>query len=164
MGRRVRSPRDRAQSVHEALTMRVLVLGGAGLMGAGTVRDLLSPLSQGITRVIAADASAERIGMLHIKDPRLKTCVVDIADRASLSELLRDCDICVNGVPTFAGHQMAIFDACLDARRTYVDYGGMGVYTVQQKAEHTRWAKAGVTAVIGLGADPGTSNVICRAV
>jgi saccharopine dehydrogenase-like NADP-dependent oxidoreductase len=40
----------------------------------------------------------------------------------------------------------------------------MGVYTVRQKAEHESWKKAGVTAVIGLGSDPGLSNIICRAV
>ena len=146
--------------------MRVLVLGGAGMMGAGTVRDLLSPLSSGITHVIAADVSAERLAALArtTTDDRFETRVVDIGDGAALRALLRDCDLCVNGVPTFAGYQMAIFEACFDVGRTYVDYGGMGVYTVRQKAEHARWAKAGVTAVIGLGADPGTSNVICRAV
>jgi len=144
--------------------MRVLVLGGAGLMGAGTVRDLLSPLSSGITKVIAADVSAQRLAALALEDTRLETCVIDTADRGVLRDLLDECDLCINGVPTLAGHQMAIFEACYDAGRTYVDYGGLGVYTVQQKAEHSRWAKAGVTAVIGLGADPGTSNVLCRAV
>src|SRR5260370_28093191 len=59
---------------------------------------------------------------------------------------------------------MTIFDACLAAHRTYVDYGGMGVYTVQQKAQHARWKEAGVTSVIGLGSDPGLSNILCRAV
>src|SRR5271170_4128516 len=110
--------------------MRVLILGGAGLMGAGTVRDLLSPLSAGITRVIVADANAERLAALMPKDPRLETRVVDIAERTGLRELLGDCDLCINAVPTFAGHQMSIFEACFDAGRTYVDYGGMGVYTI----------------------------------
>jgi Saccharopine dehydrogenase NADP binding domain len=146
--------------------MRVLILGGAGLMGAGTVRDLLSPLSSGIDRVIAVDVSAPRLAALahEIADRRLEIRAADISDPASLRTVLSECDLCINGVPTFAGKQMALFEACLDAGRTYVDYGGMGVYTVRQKAEHARWAKAGVTAVIGLGADPGTSNVICRAV
>ncbi len=73
-------------------------------------------------------------------------------------------NVCINGVPTFAGFQMQIFEACLQAKRPYVDYGGMGVYTVRQKAEHDKWKQAGATAVIGLGSDPGLSNIICRAV
>lgn len=146
--------------------MRILILGGAGLMSAGTARDLLSNLSSGITQVTAADSSPDRLATLKksLPDPRLHTQVFDVQDRAAMLSLLADCDLCINGVPTFAGFQMAIFDACLEAKRTYVDYGGMGVYTVQQKAQHDKWKKAGVTAVVGLGADPGMSNIICRAV
>jgi hypothetical protein len=40
----------------------------------------------------------------------------------------------------------------------------MGIYTVQQKAWHERFRERGVMAVIGLGADPGLSNVLCRTV
>lgn len=145
--------------------MRVLILGGAGLMGAGTARDLLSDLSSGIAEVIVADANQDRLEALKrsLPNPRLKTRVFDVNDRSALRALLDDCDLCINGVPTFAGFQMAIFEECLAAKRTYVDYGGMGIYTVQQKAQHAAWKQAGVTAVIGLGADPGLSNVLCRA-
>ncbi len=135
-------------------------------MSAGTARDLLSGLSSGVTRIVAADANAERLAALKhsLNDERLDTRVVDVNDRAALMALLTDCDLCINGVPTFAGFQMAIFEACLEARRAYVDYGGMGVYTVKQKAQHQTWKKSGVTAVVGLGSDPGLSNIICRAV
>ncbi len=146
--------------------MRVLIVGGAGLMSAGTVRDLLSQLSSGITKVIAADANTDRVAALKksLPDPRLEIRQFDVTDRSALLALLKDCDICVNGIPTFAGFQMHIFEACLEARRTYTDYGGMGVYTVRQKAAHDQWKQFGVTAVIGLGSDPGMSNIICRAV
>jgi saccharopine dehydrogenase-like NADP-dependent oxidoreductase len=146
--------------------MRMLILGGAGLMSTGTARDLLSPLSSGVTSVIAADTNPDRLSALKssLPDPRLHTRVFDVKDRATLLSLLADCDLCINGVPTFAGFQMAIFEACLEAKRAYVDYGGMGVYTVRQKAQHEKWKNTGVTAVIGLGSDPGLSNIICRAV
>jgi saccharopine dehydrogenase-like NADP-dependent oxidoreductase len=146
--------------------MRILIVGGAGLMSAGTARDLLSKLSSGVTKIVAADANAERLESLKksLGDPRLETRLFDVNDRTALLALLADCDLCINGVPTFAGFQMAIFEACLEAKRAYVDYGGMGVYTVKQKAQHEKWKSAGVTAVIGLGSDPGMSNIICRAV
>jgi saccharopine dehydrogenase-like NADP-dependent oxidoreductase len=146
--------------------MRVLILGGAGLMSMGTARDLLSPMSSGITSVLAADANPDRLAALKnsLPDARLQTRIFDVNDRGALSYLLSDCDICVNGVPTFAGFQMTIFEACLAAKRPYVDYGGMGVFTVKQKAEHQQWKSSGATAIIGLGSDPGLSNIICRAV
>jgi saccharopine dehydrogenase-like NADP-dependent oxidoreductase len=146
--------------------VRVLILGGAGLMGSGTIRDLLNTMPFEIEQLLAADTHQERLDALaaQLDDPRLATLALDVCDPAALEQALLGCDLCVNGVPTFAGHQMAIFEACLKARRSYVDYGGMGVFTVQQKAMHTRFVEAGVTAVIGLGADPGMSNVLCRAV
>jgi saccharopine dehydrogenase-like NADP-dependent oxidoreductase len=73
-------------------------------------------------------------------------------------------DVVINAVPTLLGHQMAIFEACLSAGVTYTDLGGLGTYTVKQKAMHDRFRAAGVAAVIGTGSDPGMSNVICRAV
>ncbi len=146
--------------------MRLLILGGAGLMGAGTVRDLLSELSSGVDRIVVADGFVDRLEALaaRIDDPRLLTAGLDLDDPTSLNLLLHEADLCINAVATFAGYQMEIFEACLAAGTTYVDYGGMGVYTVKQKAEHERWREAGVTAVLGLGADPGLSNIICRAV
>ncbi|MDX1422330.1 MAG: saccharopine dehydrogenase NADP-binding domain-containing protein [Kiloniellales bacterium] len=146
--------------------MRLLILGGAGLMGAGTVRDLLSERSSGVDRVVVADGYVDRLEALaaEVDDPRLYTAGLDLDDAASLGLLLHDADVCINAVATFAGYQMEIFEACLAAGTPYVDYGGMGVYTVRQKAEHERWREAGIPAVLGLGADPGLSNVICRAV
>ena len=145
--------------------MKILIIGGAGLMGSGTIRDLLDTMSGEIEQLIAADSSQQRLDRLtsDLDDPRLTTRILDVADPASLKAALADCDLCINGVPTFAGFQMTIFEACLEARKAYVDYGGMGVYTVKQKAMHDAFAQAGVTAVLGLGADPGMSNVLCRA-
>ena len=146
--------------------MKILILGGAGLMGAGTVRDLLSERSAGIETVIVADGFADRLAALaaEFDDPRLETLTIDLDDRAALLALIAEADLCVNAVATFAGYQMAIFEACLAAETSYVDFGGMGVFTVKQKAEHARWQAAGAMAVIGLGADPGLSNILCRAV
>jgi saccharopine dehydrogenase-like NADP-dependent oxidoreductase len=146
--------------------VRILIIGGAGLMGSGTIRDLLNTMPGDIDSLVAADAHQERLDKLaaELDDPRLTTRLLDVSNAEQLESALQDCDLCINGVPTFAGFQMAIFEACLKTRRTYVDYGGMGVYTVKQKALHDAFVQAGVTAVIGLGADPGMSNVLCRAV
>jgi saccharopine dehydrogenase-like NADP-dependent oxidoreductase len=146
--------------------MKILVVGGAGAMASGTVRDLVSPLHTRITEVVIADQSIERCQTLadEIGDPRLKPVPLDVRDRGRLMGLIQATDLCINAVPTLAGHQMAIFGACLEARRPYVDYGGLGVFTVEQKKQHEAWKAAGVAAVLGLGADPGISNMLCKAV
>jgi len=146
--------------------MHVVILGGAGLMGSGTVRDLVSDLSGGFDSLTVADVTLERAKELceALGDGRLIPAAVDVADSASLMPLLENKSLCINAVPTMAGFQMAIFDACLSARVPYIDYGGLGVYTVKQKARHEDWCKADMTAVLSCGADPGMSNLICKAV
>lgn len=146
--------------------MKVLILGGTGAMAQGTVRDLMAGYSRNITELVVADLSLGKIEALsaEIGDQRIRPLVLDVADRERLLAELAKVDLCINAVPTFAGHQMAIFDACYEAKVHYVDFGGMGVMTVRQKEHHESWRCAGLTAVLGLGADPGISNVICKAV
>jgi saccharopine dehydrogenase-like NADP-dependent oxidoreductase len=59
---------------------------------------------------------------------------------------------------------MAIFEVCGARGVPYLDLGGLGTVTVAQKARHAAFRDAGVSAVIGVGGDPGMSNMICRAV
>lgn len=145
----------------------ITLLGGAGMMGQGIARDLLGP--HGIIEVAdlrvcdtdpaRLDALAEALG-----DARMSTHVVDVTDRAAVPGVLDGADLCINSVPTLAGHQMAIFEAALTAGVHYTDLGGLGTYTVKQLEWHDRFAGAGLAAVLGTGADPGLSNVTCRAV
>lgn len=147
--------------------MIITLLGGAGYMGAGIVRDLVSDRAIiDITRVRVCDTSREKMQALadELGDPRLELVDLDVATPEALQAAIAGSSICINCVPTLLGYQMRIFEAALAARVAYVDLGGLGTFTVKQMAEHARFKAAGVTAVIGAGADPGMSNVICRAV
>ena len=144
----------------------MVVLGGAGLMGAGIVRDLVSEQSDGINEVIVADNNKTGIDRLKksIADIRVKYIELDVRNNSLMQELLSNADMCINSVPTFAGVQMEIFRTALAARCPYIDLGGMGIYTRQQKADHDKWVDAGIAAILGAGSDPGMSNVLCKAV
>lgn len=148
--------------------MKITILGGAGMMGQGIIRDLLSDRSIiPLDELSVPDVSQERLDAVHREhggDPRLKLSVLDVTDDAALHDSLAGSDLCINSVPTLAGYQMRIFEASLDARVNYVDLGGLGTYTVKQLAWRDRFRDAGVCAVLGVGGDPGMSNVICRAV
>ncbi len=147
--------------------MIITILGGAGFMGAGIVRDLLSDRAiVDIGKIRLCDASREKMQALagELGDPRIESVDLNVTDAAALSAAISGADICINCVPTLLGFQMTIFEAALAARVAYMDLGGLGTYTVRQIAEHERFKAAGVTAVLGAGSDPGMSNVICRAV
>jgi saccharopine dehydrogenase-like NADP-dependent oxidoreductase len=145
----------------------ITLLGGAGLMGAGIVRDLVSDrLIIDISEIRVADASRSRMAALaaELGDKRITLVDLDVTDPERLSGVISGSAIVINCVPTLLGYQMAIFEAALESRVPYMDLGGLGVYTVKQLAEHERFRKAGVTAVLGAGSDPGMSNMLCRAV
>lgn len=148
--------------------MKITVLGGAGMMGQGIIRDLLSDRAIiEIEELRVPDASPERLRALEAEfgaDARLRLSRLDVTDAAALGRALGGADLCVNAVPTLAGHQMRIFEAALDAGTHYTDLGGLGTYTVKQLEWRDRFREAGLCAVLGVGADPGMSNVICRAV
>ena len=147
--------------------MRIVVLGGAGLMGAGIVRDLLSERAIiAIDAVRLCDSSRERIEQLleALPDQRIEPRCFDVTDDGALGAALSDVQLCINAVPTLAGHQLRLFEAALSARVPYLDLGGLGTFTRQQLQAHARFVAAGVTAVIGAGSDPGMSNMLCRAV
>lgn len=146
--------------------MRILILGGAGAMASGTVRDLVATGRDLFREITVADMAAGRAEEL-IADIGAGCCraaTVDVSDERTLHALLASADLCVNAIPTFAGHQMRIFGACLEAGVPYTDYGGMGVFTVKQREHASAWKERGIPAILGLGADPGISNVICKAV
>jgi saccharopine dehydrogenase-like NADP-dependent oxidoreductase len=153
--------------MREARRMKITILGGAGLIGAGIARDLASshticPLDT----INICDVSEEKAQALaaELDDPRLRAAKIDVSHGQSMLAAIAGADLCINAVPTLAGFQMAIFAAALEARVPYMDLGGLGTFTVAQKAWHDQFRAAGVTAVIGTGADPGMSNVLCRVV
>ena len=53
--------------------MNIVIVGGAGLMGSGTVRDLVSDLSSGVSMLTVADVTLEKSGALceSLGDDRL---------------------------------------------------------------------------------------------
>jgi saccharopine dehydrogenase-like NADP-dependent oxidoreductase len=146
--------------------MRIVLLGGAGAMASGALRDLVASCAPGSHAFVVADTDFDRASRLVLEVGNGQACPakVDVSDTLELNAIIAAADLCINAVPTYAGHQMRIFDACFSQGRIYVDFGGMGVFTLEQKKQCERWRQAGLTAVLGLGADPGISNMICKAV
>lgn len=145
----------------------VVMLGGAGMMGSGIARDLLSTIACAeIDNLLVCDTDPVRMAALEesLDDRRLATSTIDVTDAKAVLGILDGADLCINAVPTLAGHQMRVFEAALGAGVDYCDLGGLGTFTVRQLEWSDRFRAAGVTAVLGVGADPGLSNVICRAV
>ena len=145
--------------------MRVVVVGGAGAMGRWTVRDLTE--SEGVDEVVVADLDGSRAreaaGWAAARSgsngsARVGGVALDAGDGQALRRAFDTADVVCN----CAVHatNLAVMEACADAGTHYVDLGGLFHTTRRQLALHDRFVAAGVTAVIGMGGSPGTTNVL----
>jgi lysine 6-dehydrogenase len=145
--------------------MRALVLGGAGAMGRWTVRDLTE--SVGVDDVCVADAdgprametagwAAARAGSTGTA--RIWGATLDARDPDALRHSFEPVDVVVN--TAFHATNVPVMEACADTGTHYVDLGGLFHTTRRQLTLSDRFAAAGATAVIGMGASPGTTNVM----
>lgn len=66
-------------------------------------------------------------------------------------------DCAVNAVNYY--HNLTVMAACLRKAVPYVDLGGLFHMTRRQLSLDGQFREAGVTVVIGVGADPGITNV-----
>jgi saccharopine dehydrogenase-like NADP-dependent oxidoreductase len=153
--------------------MRVLVVGAGGVGAAFAAIAQRRPVFE---RVTLADISPQRaraaVSRLGEAD-RFAAERVDASDRGDLVRLIEQTkpDAVLNACdPRF---NEPIFGACLHARVTYLDMAMMlskphpqrpyelpgtmlGEY---QLASHEQWEQAGLLALVGIGVEPGLSDV-----
>ena len=142
--------------------MRIVVLGGAGIIGRSIVRDLAE--DREVKEIVVADLDLE--GAKKVADglarPGVTAVRADVNDKAALVSLLKGAGVVVNSVQYY--FNLPIMRACLEARAPYIDLGGLFHTTRKQLELHDEFRKAGLLAVLGLGSCPGIANVQARAV
>jgi lysine 6-dehydrogenase len=145
--------------------MRVVVVGGAGAMGRWTLRDLTE--SEGVDEVVVADLDGARAmeaaGWAAARSgsngtARVQGMALDAGDGAALRRALEAADVACNCA--VKATNLPVMEACADTGTHYVDLGGLFHTTRRQLALHDRFVDAGVTAVVGMGASPGITNVL----
>jgi saccharopine dehydrogenase (NAD+, L-lysine-forming) len=156
--------------------MRVLVVGSGGV---GAAFAAIAQRRAAFTEVVMADVALERAQAVaeRLGEPdRFAAERVDASSRADLVELIGrvEPDAVLNACdPRF---NEPIFDACLQARVTYLD---MAMTLSRPHAEtphelpgtmlgdyqfdrHEAWEQAGLLALVGIGVEPGLSDIFAR--
>ena len=140
-------------------TVRVVALGGAGDMGRWAVRTAVK--YDFVDEILVADlelASAERVaGRVGSK---ARAAAADAADAAGLRNLLRGADVVLNTVGPFYRFGVPILEAAIDAGCHYLDICDDWEPTLAMLELDSRARDAGVTAIVGVGASPGVSNLL----
>jgi saccharopine dehydrogenase-like NADP-dependent oxidoreductase len=154
--------------------MRILLVGAGGV---GTAVTRIAARRPFFDHMVVADYDPSRAeAAVATLGPRFTAARVDASDRAAVIGLLTEhrCDVLLNATdPRFV---MPLFEAALTAGADYLDmamsmssphpdrpYEQTGVKLGdEQFARSGAWADAGRLALVGMGVEPGLSDVFAR--
>jgi saccharopine dehydrogenase-like NADP-dependent oxidoreductase len=144
--------------------VNVLVVGTGGV---GSAIGAVAQRRGFFERMTFADLDPGRPQALveRLDDARFAAAQVDASDQASVAALARDHDVVLNATdPRF---NLPIFEAAFETRCTYLDMAMSlsepGVLLGQRQLDQQeRWAEAGLLALVGIGVEPGLSDVFAR--
>jgi len=155
--------------------MKVLVLGAGGV---GAAIANIASRRKFITSMVVADRNLEKAqtAVQRVKDPRFSAAVFNASELENIRELIRKVnpEIVINAVePRYV---MPIFLACEIERVNYIDMAlslsrphpeyplsETGVKLGdEQFSRDWNWAERGIYALIGMGVEPGMSDVFAK--
>jgi lysine 6-dehydrogenase len=144
-------------------SVTIAVVGGAGAMGRITVRDLVETAGPEVA-ILVADRNlraARQLARSSGGGGRIRAVEVDVTRVAATARALDGVFAVIN----CCQHQfnLPVMEAALRARAHYCDLGGLFHITRRQLALHGRFKRAGLLALLGIGAAPGIVNVLARA-
>jgi saccharopine dehydrogenase-like NADP-dependent oxidoreductase len=155
--------------------VRVLVIGAGGV---GSAIAAIAARRSAFEHMTVADIDPARAAgaVAGLDADRFASAQVDASNREAVARLAHDerADVILNATdPRFV---MPIFEAAFDARCAYLDmamslsrphperpYEEPGVKLGDaQLAQDARWREAGLLALVGMGVEPGLSDVFAR--
>lgn len=144
--------------------MKVLVLGAGAV---GTVSALKFVQEAMVEKLVIADAVSARASLLadRLHDPRVSAVGLDARNRAALVAVLRRNGTTLLLNAALPATNIDVMRACLEAGCDYIDLASAGTDADgipkmdDQFALDAEFKAAGRLALLGMGADPGTTNV-----
>lgn len=140
--------------------MKVLALGGAGDMGRMAVAVLLD--SPSVTSVTVADINSELVNTFveMVDSPKLSAVQIDITEKEKLIDLISSHDVVINTVGPFYKFEIPIMEAVIEAKKPFLDICDDWKPTLDALEFNDKAKEADITAVIGIGASPGITNIL----
>jgi len=146
---------------------KIVVLGGCGAVGSVAVRTLAA--CEDFSHVVIGDIDPQRSAGLAAEvaadsatNGEVSWVTLDGTDAASVGAAVAGNDVVLNCVGPFYKTVKTILGAVLDAGINYVDICDDVDVTLEILDWHQRAQNAGLTALIGMGASPGATNLLAR--
>ncbi len=142
--------------------MKITVLGAAGKMAPGVIRDLAE--APEVDEIVLADLASTRAVLEHRVNNwgnnKASATYADIADPERLRAAIRGSNALANC--TLYYFNLQVMEACLAEGVHYVDMGGLFHVSRKQMPLSDHWKAKNLTAVLGMGSAPGIVNVMSR--
>lgn len=142
--------------------MKILVLG-AGNIGGRVVEDLVN---SNIDEIIIADidmnkteAIAEKYGG---KGAVVRSRFIDVNNHNELVKLMSSADVVASAVGPFKRFGPQVLEAAIEANTDFIDICDDPEPTIDELNLHEKAKDVGITAVIGLGNNPGVGNLCAK--
>ena len=126
--------------------MANIIVLGAGLVGGVMAKDLAK--NHNVTSVDISQKNLDKLSVIN-------TICADVADTATLQNLIKDFDLVVGAVPGFMGYKM--MKDVIEAGKNIVD---ISFYPEDPFGLDELAKKNGVVAVMDCGVAPGMGNII----
>ena len=142
--------------------MKILVLG-AGNIGGKTLQDLVN---SNVDKIVIADINFNKAEAIAKKysggSSKIKAEYVDVNKHDKLVMPMSRADVVANAVGPFKRYGPQVLDAAIDANVDFIDICDDPEPTLDEMNLHEKARDVGITAIIGLGNNPGVGNLCAK--
>jgi len=129
---------------------------GLGAMGRVIAEDLSRTYRGKVVYLVRDVKSVKDIAAKNNAEARY----ADVAKKETLVKALDGINVVIHAV--HHEYNLTVMEACLKTSTNYIDLGGLYHYTKKQLKLNSKFKKQKLIAVIGMGACPGTTNVLAK--
>ena len=139
--------------------MKVLALGGSGGMGRFAVETSMN--FDKVSEIIVADINANAaITFADSMNDKVSGIGLDVTDINALKAQMEKVDVVINTVGPFFKYGPPILEAALDTNCHYLDINDDWEPTLEMLKFHDKAESNAKTAILGMGASPGLTNML----
>ena len=139
--------------------MKILALGGSGGMGRFAVHSLIKhPQVESILVADLNESAAKKFA--STLSEKTSGIGIDVTDKEALKRAMNGVDVVINTTGPFFKLAVPILEAAIETKTHYLDICDDWEPTEKMFLLNDKAKAVGITAIIGLGASPGITNML----
>ena len=139
--------------------MKVLALGGSGGMGRFAVETCMN--FENVSEIVVAEINAEEaLKFANLMNEKVSGIGLDVTDIDALKIQMNKVDVVINTVGPFFKYGPPILEAAIDSGCDYLDINDDWEPTIEMLEFHGKAENNSKTAILGMGASPGLTNML----